>query len=180
MYLKKTKRNSESRESSQSPGNRVSIHSVSSVGSCSSGAGGVGARGDSSPSPRTSPHATMVLTSPDNSKASDDSLSKGSSKSGGDQVDFDPDELPDGSCISPQRLISTYKDTEHSAVRPAEVSTFSLSLHSFIHSFCRQSCLYYGSSCLVVVFASTETATQTAAPTYIVFYNKDRLTMLET
>ena len=35
---------------------------------------------------------------------------------------FDPNELPDGFCISPQRSVQTHQDTPESAVRSAQVS----------------------------------------------------------
>ena len=55
-------------------------------------------------------------------RSSNESIGSKNSKASED-IGFNPDELPDGSCISPQRLIHTYKDTEHSAVRPAQVRT---------------------------------------------------------
>lgn len=47
---------------------------------------------------------------------------------------FNPDILPDGICISPQKLAARQQDTHHSAVRDAEV-WFSFSLHD-LHAQC--------------------------------------------
>ncbi len=101
MYLIKGKRNSEISESS-SVGENVQNTSD----------------GDS-------PKSTIDrLDSVDGRKNSNDSLKAGKDTNMTKEKDFDPDELPDGFCISPQRLVDNYKDTAHSAIRPAEVCGF--------------------------------------------------------
>ena len=60
---------------------------------------------------------------------------------------FNPDILPDGICISPQRVAPRHQDTSHSAVRDAEVCFLShcFSYHSFslaCYTNCFSSCVW--------------------------------------
>ena len=56
------------------------------------------------------------------------------------QPGFNPDILPDGICISPQKFAPRLQDTSHSAVRDAEVGSFEITTDADPNYFHKEHC----------------------------------------